>query len=104
MKDSFSTIHSNPKQLVFILGHPLEHSLSPAMQNAAFRAARLPFLYLPLDISRDQIKTVLDMMRTYSVRGANVTVPYKEGVLPYLDWVEPEAKWLGSVNTLYRKS
>src|SRR5260221_4840174 len=96
-------VHSNPNQLVFILGHPLEHSLSPAMQNAAFRHTGLPWLYLPVDIARDQVKTILRMMRTSSMRGANVTVPYKETVLSFLDWVEPEAKWLGSVNTLYRK-
>ncbi len=103
MKVSFPAIHSSSARLVFILGHPLSHSLSPAMQNAAFQKAKLPWLYLPLDLSQNQLKPVLEMMRTGAFIGANVTVPYKEAVLPYLDHVEPEAKWLGSVNTLYRK-
>lgn len=90
-------------QVVFILGHPVSHSLSPAMHNAAFEKLNLPWLYTPLDISPREIGPVLKMMRAFNVRGANVTVPYKEKVLPYLDWIAPEAKWLGSVNTIYRK-
>ncbi len=96
---------SPPKtnQLVFILGHPLEHTLSPAMQNAAFKSLRVPWLYLPLDISTEQVRPVLQMMRSLPAQGANVTVPYKGNVITYLDGVEPEANWLGSVNTIYRK-
>src|SRR5579863_2176461 len=103
MKVSFPAIHSSSAGLVFILGHPLGHTLSPAMQNAAFQKAKLPWLYLPLDLSQNQLKDVMEMMRTPSIVGANVTVPYKEAVFPYLDQVEPEDKWLGSVNTLYQK-
>ncbi len=90
-------------QVVFILGHPVSHSLSPAMHNAAFEKLYLPWLYTPLDISPREIASVVKMMRAFNVRGANVTVPYKEKVLSHLDWIEPEAKWLGSVNTIYRK-
>jgi shikimate dehydrogenase len=103
MKFSLPAIHSSSTRLVLILGHPLSHTLSPAMQNAAFQKAKLPWLYLPLDVSPNQLKPVLGITRTAPFIGANVTVPYKEAVLPYLDYVEPEAKWLGSVNTLYRK-
>lgn len=72
------------------------------MQNAAFKAAHLPWLYLPLDITQDQVETALDLMKDLPVKGANVTVPYKGVVLPYLDNVEKDARWLGSVNTIYR--
>ena len=97
------TLKAASGKLVFILGHPLDHSLSPAMQNAAFQKAGLPWLYLPMDITQDKIRSVLSTMRILPVSGANVTIPYKKAVLPYLDWVEAEAKWLGSVNTIYRK-
>lgn len=90
-------------KVVFILGHPLEHSLSPLMHNAAFQKLRLSWLYTPLEISRDQIKPTLEVLKASNVKGANITVPYKEAVLPYLDWAEPEARWLGSVNTIFRK-
>jgi len=90
-------------QVTFILGHPVSHSLSPAMHNAAFEKLELPWLYTPLDISFKELGPVLKMMRSFNVKGANVTVPYKEAVLKYLDFIEPDAKWLGSVNTLYRR-
>src|ERR1700679_1702541 len=90
-------------QVVFILGHPVSHSLSPTMHNAAFEKLRLPWLYTPLDISPREVGRVVKMMRAFNIRGANVTVPYKEKVLSHLDWIEPEARWLGSVNTIYRK-
>jgi shikimate dehydrogenase len=90
-------------QVVFILGHPVSHSLSPAMHNAAFEKLHLPWLYSPLDISAREIGPVVKMMKEFNIRGANVTVPYKAKILSHLDFVEPEAKWLGSVNTIYRK-
>ena len=93
----------NPNQLVFLLGHPLGHTLSPPMQNAAFRKMGLPWTYVPLDISLGQVEDAVRLARAFNVRGANVTVPYKAAVIPYLDFVEPEAKWMKSVNTIYRK-
>jgi shikimate dehydrogenase len=100
---SISTTITGASQVAFILGHPVSHSLSPAMHNAAFEKLNLPWLYTPLDISPREVGPVLKMMRAFNVRGANVTVPYKEKVLSHLDWIEPEAKWMGSVNTIYRK-
>ncbi len=102
MKSTQANI-TGASQVVFILGHPVSHSLSPTMHNAAFEKVRLPWLYTPLDISLREVGPVVKMMRAFNARGANVTVPYKEKVIAYLDFVEPEAKWLGSVNTIYRK-
>jgi shikimate dehydrogenase len=89
--------------LVFILGHPLGHSLSPQMHNAAFRTLGLSWVYVPLDVSRDKVRTAVEAIRSLNVRGANVTVPYKEEVAAYLDYVEKEARGLGSVNTIFRR-
>ncbi len=89
--------------LVFILGHPLGHTLSPLMHNAAFRAVGLPWFYAPLDIALSEIKKGMEILLSPNVYGANITVPYKETVMPYLDQVEKEAQWLGSVNTIYRR-
>ena len=89
--------------LVFILGHPLGHSLSPVMHNAAFRALGLPWTYAPLDIALGEVKRALDVLRSPNVHGANVTIPYKEEVFSYLDQVEKDAQWLGSINTIYRR-
>ncbi len=89
--------------LVFILGHPLGHTLSPLMHNEAFRALRLPWAYAALDIASNEVKKALDVLRAPNAYGANVTVPYKEAVLPYLQRVEKDVQWLGSVNTIYRR-
>ncbi len=90
-------------QLVFILGNSLGHSLSPAMHNAAFRALRIPWVYTPLEISKAEVKTAIEILRMPNVHGSNVTVPYKEDVLPSLDNLEEKTRWLGSVNTIYRR-
>jgi shikimate dehydrogenase len=90
-------------QVVFIFGHPLGHTLSPAMHNAAFEKLHMPWLYAPLDILPREVGAAVKMMKAFNIRGANVTVPYKEEFLSYLDFIESEAKWMGSVNTIYRK-
>lgn len=90
-------------QVVFLFGHPLHHSLSPDMHNAAFEKLGLPWVYVPLELGPRQPEFAASLMRGSNVRGANVTVPYKEAFLPYLDWIAPESKWLGSVNTLFLK-
>lgn len=90
-------------RLVFILGHPLGHTLSPLMHNAAFRALWMPWVYSPLDLRPDQLQIALEALRSPNVEGANVTVPYKESVISHLDKVEKEARWLESVNTIYRR-
>jgi shikimate dehydrogenase len=103
MAQSLNPPITGASQLVFILGHPLHHSLSPAMQNAAFQKTGLPWVYVPLETESDRLKDAARLMRSSNARGANVTVPYKEAILPYLDEVASESKWLGSVNTIYRK-
>ncbi|HEY5037822.1 MAG TPA: shikimate dehydrogenase [bacterium] len=103
MKNAFSKTITGSSQVVFILGKSLSHSLSPLMQNAAFQHLKLPWVYLPFEVPEGELKDALGVMKGSNVRGANVTVPYKEKVLPFLDQVETEAEWLGSVNTLYKK-
>lgn len=89
---------------VFILGKPVEHSLSPFFQNDAFRAKGLRAFYSPLELETDQIGPFFEILESPNVMGANVTVPYKETVIDYLGRIERDAAWLGSVNTLYKKN
>jgi shikimate dehydrogenase len=93
----------NFNQTIFLLGNPVEHSLSPAMQNAAFQYLRLHWVYAPLAVDPQQIGQVIGILRSSNVRGANVTIPFKEAVISHLDQVDDHAVWLGSVNTIYRK-
>ena len=89
--------------MVFIFGHPVEHSLSPLFQNAAFRKLNLPYFYVPLDVEPSRIQGAIEILRCENAEGANVTVPLKTLVLRYLDRVDPIAKGLNSVNTLYKR-
>jgi shikimate dehydrogenase len=88
---------------VFLLGHPLGHSLSPAFQNAAFRAAGIDATYALRDILPEDIPAAVHSLRADDVYGANVTVPYKQTVMAYLDDVNDDAHALGAVNTIINR-
>jgi shikimate dehydrogenase len=87
---------------VYLLGHPVGHSLSPAMHNAAFRALGLPHWYEALDLTAAELPAVVARIRSGEALGANVTIPYKEAVLALVDtWDGPTAE-VGAANTLSR--
>jgi shikimate dehydrogenase len=88
--------------VVLLLGHPVAHSLSPAMHNAAFTSLGLPHRYEPFDVTEDGLRAVVERIRSGEVLGANVTVPHKEAVLKLVDtWDGPTAE-IGAANTLSR--
>jgi shikimate dehydrogenase len=86
--------------LVGLIGWPVEHSMSPAMHNAAFAARGLNWRYLPLPVPPEHVDAALHGLAALGFRGANVTVPHKQAVLRALDTISPEAKGLGAVNTI----
>ena len=88
--------------VVYLLGHPVAHSLSPAMHNAAFRSLGLPHRYEALDVTADALPGMVERIRSGDVLGANVTVPHKEVILTLVDtWDGPTAE-IGAANTLSR--
>jgi shikimate dehydrogenase len=92
------TAHTRP---VILLGHPLDHSLSPAMHNAAFGKLGLDLVYLALPVPAAQLHGALTGFRAWRLPGANVTIPHKEAVLPLLDGLCPNAQRAQAVNTLF---
>ena len=87
---------------VYLLGHPVAHSLSPAMQNAAFAALGLPHRYELRDVTAAGLAAALDLIRSGEALGANVTVPHKETVVPLVDtWDGPTAE-VRAANTVSR--
>jgi shikimate dehydrogenase len=91
-------------KLAFVLGHPVTHSLSPAMHQAAFAATGINAAYLPWAVEPDRLAEAVRGLRAMeNLLGANVTVPHKEAVVPLLDGLTPEAEAFGAVNTLLPK-
>src|SRR5881628_1198926 len=87
-------------RLFGVLGDPVDHSLSPAMQNAAFTAARLPHLYLRYRVAPPALEEAFAESRRLRMGGLNLTVPLKEAAVPFCDVLTPEARRIGAVNTL----
>jgi shikimate dehydrogenase len=87
-------------RLVGLIGWPVEHSVSPAMHNAAFENLGLPWRYTLLPTPPNRVKAVLHDLKVRGYRGANVTVPHKQAVMPYLDEVDDAAQAIGAVNTI----
>ncbi|MBM4123363.1 MAG: shikimate dehydrogenase [Nitrospira sp.] len=86
-------------QLCGLLGNPVEHSLSPAIHNAAFQKLGLNFVYLAFKVE-DLEGAIRGIRALGNLRGFSVTIPHKVAVIPYLDEVEPTAGLIGSVNTI----
>jgi shikimate dehydrogenase len=87
-------------RLIALLGDPVAHSLSPNMHNAAFEHYGLDFAYVPLRVSSENVKTAIDALRAFNFRGANVTLPHKQAVIPFLDDITGISRRIGAVNTI----
>ena len=88
---------------VYLFGHPVAHSLSPAMHNAAFLALGLPHRYETRDVEPDRLEDFVEALRKDDVLGANVTIPHKERALRFVDDVGEDARRVGAVNTIVRR-
>lgn len=89
-----------------LIGHPLEHSLSPGLHGAALQAAGLPGEYhlypvAPLPEGAGRLDDLLARLRRGEIHGLNVTVPHKQSVIQWLDDLSPVARTIGAANTLY---
>lgn len=83
-----------------LIGYPIKHSLSPAMHTAAFKKLRLNAVYMLFERRREDFAHTIKQMRLMNVLGFNVTVPYKEEIIPYLDELDPQASRIAAVNTV----
>ncbi|MFH0846598.1 MAG: shikimate dehydrogenase [Chloroflexota bacterium] len=86
-----------------VIGDPIEHSLSPLMHNAAFRAAGLDYIYLAFRVKKEALGKAISGMRALDFTGLNVTIPHKVNVIKYLDSLDPIAGMIGAVNTIVNR-
>ena len=88
-------------KLLGIIGHPVGHSLSPAMQNAALSACGLDYIYVPFDVEPVRLAGAVSGLRALGVSGFNVTIPHKVEIMALLDALDESAEAAGAVNTVY---
>jgi len=93
-------IVSGKTRICGLIGDPVEHSMSPAMQNAAFRELGLDYVYVPFHVKSAELGQAIAGMRALNIRGLNVTVPHKVAVVQFLDKLDPLAEKIGAVNTI----
>jgi len=88
-------------QLCGVLGNPVEHSLSPAIHNAAFQHLGLNYVYLAFRV--EQVKEAIQGIRALgNIRGFSVTIPHKVSVMGCLDTIDDTAKHIGAINTIVK--
>ncbi|MHB1460276.1 MAG: shikimate dehydrogenase [Armatimonadota bacterium] len=90
-------------KIIGVMGWPVEHTLSPAMQNAALEEMGLNWVYIPMPVNPDHLGDAVAGMRAINSPGWNLTIPHKLNIIPLLDVVMPEALAVGAVNTVVRR-
>ena len=83
-----------------LIGHPVTHSLSPAMHNASFAEEGLDFVYVCLDVAPDELPAAVRGLEALKFRGFNVTMPHKRAMIPLVDELDEGARISGAVNTV----
>ncbi|SMC49167.1 shikimate dehydrogenase [Desulfocicer vacuolatum DSM 3385] len=88
--------------LYAVFGNPVAHSMGPLMHNTWFNTCRVNAVYMAFGI--DDIRQGMAAMRTLNIKGASITIPFKEKILDYLDGVDPVAGEIGAVNTVVNRN
>lgn len=86
--------------IVGLIGHPVEHSFSPPMHNAAFEDLGMDWAYVAFDVNPNNLKSAIDGAKSLNIKGFNVTIPHKINVMDYLDEIDEVAGLIGAVNTI----
>ena len=87
----------------FVIGNPIEHSLSPMLHNYWIKNNGIDAIYEKQKLNENQLKEFISQIREKKINGINVTIPFKKAVIPYLDELSIEAQNTQSVNTIYFK-
>jgi 3-dehydroquinate dehydratase / shikimate dehydrogenase len=87
-----------------VIADPVRHSISPAVHNRAFQAKRIDAVYVPFLVQPAYLKDFMQLADKLPVCGFSVTIPHKQRILRYLDIVDPLARRIGAVNTVWKKA
>ena len=86
--------------IVALIGHPVEHSFSPPMHNAAFQKLGMDYAYVAFDVEPANLKSAIEGAKALNIKGFNVTIPHKISVMEFLDEIDEVASLIGAVNTI----
>ena len=86
--------------IVGLIGHPVGHSFSPPMHNAAFEALGMDYAYVAFDVNPLDLRSAIEGANSLNIKGFNVTIPHKIEVMKYLDEIDEVAGLIGAVNTI----
>ncbi len=86
--------------IVGLIGHPVEHSFSPPMHNAAFQSLGMDYAYVAFDVEPKNVGEAIKGARALNIRGFNVTIPHKIEVMKHLNELDEVAELIGAVNTI----
>ncbi len=89
-------------KLLGVIGHPIEHSLSPLMHNAALADMGADFVYLPFAIAPEALERAIKGFSAIGLQGFSITIPHKQTIMPLLNEVSEVAQSIGAVNTVWR--
>ncbi|WP_414573289.1 shikimate dehydrogenase [Nostoc sp. CCY 9925] len=91
-------------KLLGVIGHPVEHSLSPVMHNAAIAHLGLDYVYLPFPIAPENLEIAIAGFTAIDIVGFSVTIPHKQAIVPLLSEITSVAQTIGAVNTVSRQN
>jgi len=95
-----SMVISGKTEIYAVIGDPIEHTLSPALHNAAFEHLKLDYVFLAFRVTSDELENALRGVRALGIRGLNVTMPHKNSVIDFLDDADPAVRFLRAANTI----
>ncbi|MDN6437620.1 MAG: shikimate dehydrogenase, partial [Lactococcus sp.] len=91
-------------RLAAVLANPIKHSLSPLIHNFAFEQLNENGVYLAFEIGEQDLQTTIASIKSLEMYGANLSMPYKEAALPYMDELSEVAKLTGAINTIVNQN
>lgn len=92
-----------PEQIYGIIGNPVRQSLSPLIHNFLFEKNKINARYHLFEIQENELQKAIEGIRILGIKGVNVTAPFKEKVIRYLDKIKSEAQAVGAVNTIHNE-
>jgi len=104
LRNLYSAHRRKPTTRVFgVVADPVGHSMSPVLHNRAFKSRRIDAVYLPFLVEPHCFSDFCKVAQKLPIEGFSVTIPHKQRVMRHLDWIDPLAKRIGAVNTVFRK-